>query len=399
MRILYVPNEPLKNDETLLYRRGLLFRENLNVRSRRFTLINLFTNHRYDKTRVINRLISEARWGDMLTAEKILNDADSLLARAKAEAPSLSKYRFVRWIKGKPLVNIADLEQRIADARKILPKPEPIKIVFVPLDFQIARQKALDSLTLTKEKTIEFLEQAKKVCPPNSNHEYVLTRWILVAKNQQKIIEGYDKKNDERDPYEKQENPGFLYSDPISRVLFHGEQEGQDPGVQMYKGLEAYALIFQKARQDDKLLKSFFESALSTLPCFDGSYRALTEWADKTFNLNQDLIIDLSEKNTPYQNLGELHRAFEAHQFRAYFQKILYTTYDERNEVHLAEREKYYTNKATLTMKKFQEENLTKEKLAAFIHAQNAFPIKCKDIEITADNFQELFDRYYDDMG
>jgi hypothetical protein len=403
----YIPQNPLRADQTILFKLGQLCYEDLNVRKKRFTLINLFTNHRYNKNTVIARLVDKAyafeRQKREDWAKQSLNDASTLLERAKLEAPALSKYRFIRWLKGTPRINIADLEARINRARQNLdfeapapvqPQPaDPVPVkpkppVVVPLELQQARQKALDSLTLTKQQTIDILKEAHKECPANTSHAEVLRKWISVAERQDEVIDDYDRQKEKR-------GRGFLYSDPVTYIPFHGEIEGQDPAIQIYKGLEAYALIYQRIGPDKDLKASFFNEGLSKYtPCFDGNYRILTDWAEKHFNRNQDLILNIDSSKDKTQNIGELNRLFDAHQFRAYFKNVREYDYDETYD-------QYYYNqyfdlgKATPEMKKYRDENVTKEKLVAFIRDKGYLPLQFSDIQLTEENLEAEVNDYF----
>lgn len=397
MRILYNPHEPLKNDETILLRRGALYTESLNARARRFTLINLFTNHRYNKTTVITRLIFKARWADEQLAEKYINAADTLLARAKAEAPSLSKYRFVRWIKGTPLVNIADLEQRIANARnnRLDPEPQnelkPKKPALQKLTLVEARQRARDSLTLSKHETIAIMRRALQKCSAYDAHYKVLKKWILVAENQENLIADYDRERI------RTGGKGFLYLDRKSYLYFHGEVPGQDPATQLYKGLEAYATIFERVESNEGHLKSFFKGTLSDkYACFDGSYRDLLGWHDRLINPSADLVLNIEPEKDKFQNIGELNRVFDAIVFRNYFQQEQHEHYAEYDDTHRAIREQYFdVGRRTAYMEHYRNVNASKNNFVKFIRDENYLPLQFSDILLTEENLKAEVDEYF----
>jgi hypothetical protein len=406
----YIPQNPLRADQTILFKLGQLGYEDLNVRKKRFTLINLFTNHRYNKNTVIARLVDKAYEFERRHledwAKQSLNDASTLLERAKLEAPTLSKYRFIRWLKGTPRINIADLEARINRARQIMdfeapapvqPQPaDPVPVkpkppLVVPYDLQQARQKALDSLTLTKQQTIDILKEAHKECPANTSHVEVLRKWISVAERQDEVIANYDRKKAKK-------GRGFLYSDPVAHIPFHGEIEGQDPAIQIYKGLEAYALIYQRIGPDKGLKESFFKEGLSDYtPCFDGNYGILMDWARKNFNKSQDLVLNIDQNKNKFINLGELNRVFDAHQFRSYFVKHYYSEYEEFDEWQRRVHDQYFNiGKATSKMQKHREETTTQDNFVAFIREQKCLPLQCLDVTLTEENLEAEVKEYFE---
>lgn len=387
MRILYNPHAPLKNNETLLLRRGVLYTESLNARARRFTLINLFTNHRYDKTNLINRLIFKARWADEQLAEKYINTANTLLARAKAEAPLLSKYRFIRWIKGTPLVNIADLERRIAQARPKLHEP-------AARDTQTLRQKALDSLTLSLEEVRNTLLKAQMDCPEmEATHVSMLKKWIIVAEQRDRIIETYDREK-------KLRGEGFLFRYDPAGLYFHGERDlvgEQDPAIAIYKGLEDYAVIYKKICSDSDDRSDFFKNTFrGGNACFEGNHKEVIEWNDKRFGASYDLVIELDSKKSYFANLAALETVFEAHVFRRYFQFHHGLQYDEQWTSHRDIKAQYFNlGRATTTMKQYREKHANKEKLEAFIRGEKILPYKCSDSTLTEETLKDRLDSYY----
>lgn len=444
----YHPYERLKNTQTLLIKNGTLYCESINARKKRFTLINLFTNSRYDKSKVIAKLIEKAYNFQVKRplSKLYLDDADVLLARAKAEAPMISKHRFIRWLKGTPLINIRSLEARIAQARidclpdlptikQQQPKPrllQPVQPIrfrynykpFIPqvnkrppvapknpippakpnkpdeaLKVQEARQKMLASLTLTQQEVVDILEQARKVCTAtNFKHYEMLSKWIILAKTRDDVKNEYD-----RQKAVLHNGIGFLYMHVPANLYFHGErgwnksEKEQDPFISLCKGLEDYVKIYQKIQSTPKLLESFFKRTFRGFnACFEGNHSEVTEWAEQQFNKNADLVLDIDSKKDKYQNIGQLELVFNAHVFREFYKNEYYYDYDGSSEKAQNVRKQFFNiGNRTEQMKKFRDENTTKERFMTFIRNGKYLPLQFSDITLTEENLIEQIDDYY----
>lgn len=406
-RILFHIDQPLSPNEVLCLRKGLLHKEADHLRGRRFFLIRLFTNHRYDQNKILAHLFENAAKADQAAAKVYLDTAQTLIERAKIQNPLLSKYRIIRWLKGTPIVNCAFFEQKLKAARDLqgikpdaapqpAPTPEPAKPA-KPAEPAKADQPApVDAPAIpplnkeyTKEETLALMREALAECPQNFAHYRHLKKWIIVCENRETIIQEYQ-------AAVKRVGYGHWYNERFSGYVLHGEL--QDPIPVLRNGSEFYAMAYDSVRNDPEGKADFFANVFSGHnACYEGNYTTLKDWYAPRMHKNQDLILALEKDKDKYGNLGEMHRVFNASKFREYF-KIYHDEEGEYNDLKEAHKKIYeeYFKQPNAFMKDFQETVNTKANLLAFIREKKWLPTKCKDVELTEENIEEQINDYYE---
>lgn len=401
LRDVFNIQKPLENNEVLLLRKGILYREQFHIRGTRFFLIRLFTNHRYDPNKILSRLFAQAARVDQAAAKVYLDTAQELIERAKKHIPPLSKHRVIRlinravlWLKGTPLVHIGFFEQKLKAARGVDQDIKPAAPVAPagpagPAEVAPAAAPAVAADMPSKAETLAVMREALKECPRNFNHYYHLQKWIKVCEHRETIIKQYQ-------AAVKRVGRGHWYNEPYSGYVLHGEL--QDPLPVLRSGSEFYAAAYNSVRNDPKGKADFFAHVFSGgNACYEGNYTSLKDWYQPRMNKNLDLVLAFEPTKDKYANLGEMHRVFNAYKFRDYFN--LYHdedgAYDDLNEAHKKICEKYAKH-PDVFMEDFKTSVDNKANLLAFIREKKWLPKKCKDVELTEANIEEHLNEYYD---
>jgi hypothetical protein len=403
-RVLFHINRPLAQNEVLCLRKGVLYKEESHLQGRRFFLIRLFTNHRYDQNKILAHLFERAAKVDQAAAQVYLDTADILIKRAEKQNPLLSKYRIIRWLKGTPVVNCALFEQKLKAARDLQgikpdaapkpalnpepnPNPEPVK----PDQPAPVDAPAIPPLNkeYTKAETLALMREALAECPHNFAHYRHLKKWIIVCENRETIIQEY------LDAV-KRVGRGHWYNERFSGYVLHGEL--QDPIPVLRNGSEFYAMAYDSVRNDPEGKADFFANVFSGgNACYEGNYTTLKDWYAPRMHKNQDLILALENDKNKYVNLGEMHRVYNAYKFREYF-KVYHDEDGEYNDLKDAHKKIYeeYMKNPNPFMTDFKDSVDTKANLLDFIREKKWLPTKCNDLELTEENIEEQLNDYYE---